>query len=60
MLSGGTSKYLANGRVAAVGGVQNLFHSVQLNVNNPHLLIMKGKITKVLNMNPTEILGMVE
>jgi len=37
-----------------------LFHSVQLNVNNPHFLIMQGRITKVLNMKPVEILGMVE
>jgi structural maintenance of chromosome 2 len=36
--------------------VQNLFHSVQLNVNNPHFLIMQGRITKVLNMKPPEIL----
>jgi structural maintenance of chromosome 2 len=35
---------------------QNLFHSVQLNVNNPHFLIMQGRITKVLNMKPPEIL----
>lgn len=27
--------------------VQSLFHSVQLNVNNPHFLIMQGRITKV-------------
>ena len=27
--------------------VQNLFHSIQLNVNNPHFLIMQGRITKV-------------
>jgi len=40
--------------------VQNLFHSVQLNVNNPHYLIMQGGITKVLNMKPVEILGMLE
>lgn len=26
--------------------VQQLFHSVQLNVNNPHFLIMQGRITK--------------
>lgn len=26
--------------------VQSLFHSVQLNVNNPHFLIMQGRITK--------------
>lgn len=40
--------------------VQDLFCSVQLNVNNPHFLIMQGRITKVLNMKPTEILSMVE
>jgi structural maintenance of chromosome 2 len=40
--------------------VQNFFHSVQLNVNNPHFLIMQGRITKVLNMKPPEILGLIE
>ena len=87
VLLGGKSKYLINGRNAPAGQVQNLFHSVQLNVNNPHFLIMQGKyhthvpytlkwnlnssftlsnttpigrITKVLNMKPNEILGMVE
>ena len=57
---GGRNKYLINGHVAQPTGVQNLFHSVQLNVNNPHFLIMQGRITKVLNMKPPEILGMLE
>lgn len=26
---------------------QDFFHSVQLNVNNPHFLIMQGRINKV-------------
>ena len=87
VLIGGKSKYLINGRNSPAGQVANLFHSVQLNVNNPHFLIMQGKfhlvtgshkyrntfkhnnihplinigrITKVLNMKPDEILGMVE
>ena len=60
VLLGGKSKYLINGRNSPAGQVQNLFHSVQLNVNNPHFLIMQGRITKVLNMKPSEILGMVE
>lgn len=60
VLLGGKSKYFINGRVSPVGQVQNLFHSVQLNVNNPHFLIMQGRITKVLNMKAHEILGMVE
>ena len=31
-----------------------------MNINNPNFLIMQGRITKVLNMRPQEILGMVE
>ncbi|WZZ00461.1 hypothetical protein YC2023_072789 [Brassica napus] len=57
---GGRNKYLINGKLAQPNQVQNLFHSVQLNVNNPHFLIMQGRITKVLNMKPPEILSMLE
>lgn len=54
------SKYFINGFVAVTGQVHDLFHAVQLNINNPHFLIMQGRITKVLNMKPPEILAMVE
>ena len=57
---GGKNKYLVNGHVATNRVVENLFQSVQLNVNNPHFLIMQGQITKVLNMKPPEILAMLE
>ncbi len=57
---GGRNKYLINGNTAQLGRVQNLFHSVGLNVNNPHFLIMQGRITKVVNMKPPEILGLLE
>jgi structural maintenance of chromosome 2 len=60
LVIGGRNKYLINGKTADQGRVQNLFHSVQLNVNNPHFLIMQGRITKVLNMKPPEILGLLE
>ncbi|KAA6425080.1 MAG: structural maintenance of chromosomes 2 [Trebouxia sp. A1-2] len=60
LVIGGRNKYLINGHNAQPSRVQNLFHSVQLNVNNPHFLIMQGRITKVLNMKPPEILGMLE
>ncbi|BDA47769.1 Structural maintenance of chromosomes protein 2 [Coccomyxa sp. Obi] len=60
LVIGGRNKYLINGHVAQPTRVQNLFHSVSLNVNNPHFLIMQGRITKVLNMKPPEILGMLE
>jgi len=52
---GGRNKYLINGCNATNSRVQDLFRSVQLNVNNPHFLIMQGRITKVLNMKPAEV-----
>lgn len=57
---GGRNKYMINGHTAQQSRVKNLFHSVQLNVNNPHFLIMQGRITKVINMKPPEILAMIE
>lgn len=32
--------------------VADLFQSVQLNVNNPHFLIMQGRVTKVSYVHP--------
>ncbi|KAJ8271368.1 hypothetical protein COCON_G00102270 [Conger conger] len=57
---GGKNRYLINGMNANNTRVQDLFCSVGLNVNNPHFLIMQGRITKVLNMKPPEILAMIE
>ncbi|KAK2945025.1 putative Structural maintenance of chromosomes protein 2 [Blattamonas nauphoetae] len=56
----GKSKYFLNGRTANPTTVANMYQSVSLNIHNPHFLIMQGKITKVLNMKPLEILGMIE
>ncbi|XP_015189137.1 PREDICTED: structural maintenance of chromosomes protein 2 [Polistes dominula] len=60
IIIGGKNKYLINGLSVPNKRVQDLFCSVQLNVNNPHFLIMQGRITKVLNMKPFEILSMIE
>ena len=57
---GGKNKYMINGTNIQNNRVQDLFRSVSLNVNNPHFLIMQGRITKVLNMKPPEILAMIE
>ncbi|NXP80106.1 SMC2 protein, partial [Ramphastos sulfuratus] len=57
---GGRNKYLINGVNAPNNKVQDLFCSVGLNVNNPHFLIMQGRITKILSMKPPEILAMIE
>lgn len=42
---GGKNKYLINGKTVQQSQVTNLFHSVQLNVNNPHFLIMQASDT---------------
>ncbi|EZA59560.1 hypothetical protein DMN91_011082 [Ooceraea biroi] len=60
VIIGGKNKYMINGINVPNKRVQDLFCSVQLNVNNPHFLIMQGRITKVLNMRPAEILSMLE
>ncbi len=56
----GTSKYMINGSVATQGKVHALFHSVQLNMDNPTFLVQQGQITKVVNMKPLEVLAMLE
>ncbi|OTF81487.1 structural maintenance of chromosomes protein 2-like protein, partial [Euroglyphus maynei] len=38
----------------------DFFQLVSLNIQNPHFLIMQGKIVKVVSMKPTEILSMIE
>ncbi|GIY89117.1 structural maintenance of chromosomes protein 2 [Caerostris darwini] len=60
VITGGKTKYHINGTSANNNRVHDLFQSVQLNVNNPHFLIMQGRITKVMNMKPLEILSMIE
>ena len=57
---GGRNKYLINGVNAQNSRVADVFRSVGLNVNNPHFLIMQGRVTKVMNMKPPEILSMIE
>lgn len=47
---------MINGSTVQNSRVQDFFRSVQLNVNNPHFLIMQGRITKVLNMKPPEVM----
>lgn len=54
------SKYYLNGKIETAEKIKNLFCSVQLNVNNPHFLVMQGTITKVINMNAPAILSLVE
>lgn len=51
----GRNTYQINGSAATNTRVSDMFHSVKMNVNNPHFLIMQGRITQVLNMKPMEV-----
>lgn len=57
---GGKNKYMINGKNVLNKKVTDLFCSVQLNVNNPNFLIMQGRITKVLNMKPQEVIIIIK
>ena len=37
-----------------------MFRSVQLNIDNPHFLVAQGRITKIINLKPQELIGMLE
>ena len=60
MIYQGKSKYILNGYSSTQEKVRDLFLSVQLNINNPHFLVMQGKVRQVVNMKPVEILGLME
>ena len=60
MIYQGKSKYILNGYSSNQEKVRDLFLSVQLNINNPHFLVMQGKVRQVVNMKPIEILGLME
>lgn len=56
----GQSKFFINSKKETQERIKSLFCSVKLNVNNPHFLIMQGRVTKVINMKPVEILGLIQ
>lgn len=57
---GSRNIYRINGVTVNAKKIMDFFNSLQMNVNNPHFIIMQGRITKVLNMKPIEILSMIE
>ncbi|VWU49738.1 chromosome segregation protein, putative [Hepatocystis sp. ex Piliocolobus tephrosceles] len=57
---GGRNRYLLNSHNAKPKDISDFFQSLKLNINNPHFLIMQGKITKVINMKPIDLLGLIE
>ena len=60
IIVGGKNKYLLNGSTKTNTQISDLFKTVSLNINSPHFVIMQGRVTKVMNMKPIEVLGMIE
>lgn len=54
------AKFFVNGLSSNLTKVKNLFRSTHLNIENPHFLVKQGRITKIINLKPTELLGMIE
>ncbi|KAI2807076.1 Structural maintenance of chromosomes protein 2 [Blomia tropicalis] len=55
-----TSKFLIDGFCVTKEKLLDFFQSVSLNIQNPHFLIMQGKVVKVAGMKPIELLSMVQ
>ncbi|MEN2495359.1 MAG: Structural maintenance of chromosomes protein 2 [Marteilia pararefringens] len=60
MIIGKQPKYYINNSSSTTKRIHDFFKSCGLNVNCPHFLIMQGQITKVLNMQSSEILATIE
>ena len=56
----GKSKFIMNGRTEQADKMRQLFMSVSLNINNPHFMVMQGRIAQVIQMKPLQILSLIE
>ena len=60
IFSNGTERYFVNERVADQAFVKRFFHSIHLNVDNPHFMVLQGQVHKLVDMKPSDILGLLE
>ncbi|EDO06130.1 structural maintenance of chromosome (smc) family protein [Babesia bovis T2Bo] len=57
---GGRNRYFLNGHPSTPKAIAEFFQCARMNVNNPRFLIMQGRVTKVVNMKPKELLALIE
>ncbi|ORM41473.1 Structural maintenance of chromosomes protein 2 [Babesia sp. Xinjiang] len=57
---GGRNRYFLNGHPSTPKAIAEFFQCARMNVNNPRFLIMQGRVTKVVNMRPKELLALIE
>ena len=60
IIIGGKTKYLLNGVTKTNTQIMDIFKTVSLSIQSSHFIIMQGRVTKVMNMKPMEVLGMLE
>ncbi|KHJ41826.1 hypothetical protein D918_08041 [Trichuris suis] len=60
IFDGSRVKSMLNGVLAPAARITDVLRSAHLNVNNPHFIVMQGRITKVLSMKAVQILSMIE
>lgn len=55
------TKFYINGKSVSNSYVKHLFHSMGLNIDNPDtFFVRQGRITKIVNFKPDELLKMIE
>ncbi|EAN31761.1 RecF/RecN/SMC N terminal domain protein [Theileria parva strain Muguga] len=57
---GGKNKYFINNHPATAKNIFDFYDTASMNVNNARFLIMQGRVTKVVNMKPRELLDLIE
>ena len=58
--TGGRQRFFLCGKAADQPKVKSFFHSVGMNVDNPHFMVLQGTVHKLVNMRPADILGWLE
>ncbi|UKJ89675.1 chromosome segregation protein [Theileria orientalis] len=57
---GGKNRYFINNHPATPKNIFDFYNTARMNINNARFLIMQGRVTKVVNMKPRELLELIE
>ncbi|BAM42130.1 chromosome segregation protein [Theileria orientalis strain Shintoku] len=57
---GGKNRYFINNHPATPKNIFDFYNTARMNINNARFLIMQGRVTKVVNMKPKELLELIE
>lgn len=60
IMVGGKTKFTLNGVTKTATQIQDMYNSCRLNIKSGHFVIMQGRVMKVMNMKPMEVLDMIQ